>query len=407
MSSPHPELIKDLYRIRKYLREFYIFGFRPYSEFDWKSKETYYDERMRIANWLGESMVIPSQGNKTEKDHISIPSRALHHNPLYSAWKSKAFTNGQLAVHFSILCAVTQCGNIPISKFEAHPDNYLEDEFSDNSVSNQLNKYAALGLMEKTKKGKRYTYKLGDADKYNYWKRALDFFSETAPCGVIGSFALDKISSGEKDIFSFKHNYMSSAIDDEIMANVFDAIHKKQALTIEYTASYDSEPEVKRILPMKVLIGASTGRNYVAAKDLEQGWMNSFRLDYIMKIIKAEDFEGYDEEKEIFLQNECYLWGVSFGNNYPNTERVSFTIKVPDNEYFVADRLKREKRNGNVTELGENVFRYEAEVFDSNEVVPWIRSFLGFITNVEISNEYVRQRFKESAIKMIENYEKG
>ena len=39
----------------------------------------------------------------------------------------------------------------------------------------------------------------------------LNFYSEIAPCGVIGSFLLDK-QTEQDDNFSFKHHYITSAI---------------------------------------------------------------------------------------------------------------------------------------------------------------------------------------------------
>ena len=48
------ELIKNFDRIRDYMRQFYIYGFKARTEFDGKSARTYDNERRRIESWLAD-----------------------------------------------------------------------------------------------------------------------------------------------------------------------------------------------------------------------------------------------------------------------------------------------------------------------------------------------------------------
>lgn len=52
----YSELIKDFGRIREYMRQFYVYGFRTRDEYDGKSARSYDNERRRIESWLGEYM---------------------------------------------------------------------------------------------------------------------------------------------------------------------------------------------------------------------------------------------------------------------------------------------------------------------------------------------------------------
>ena len=52
----YSELIKDFGRIRDYMREFYVYGFKNRSEYDAKSARSYDNERRRIESWLGDYM---------------------------------------------------------------------------------------------------------------------------------------------------------------------------------------------------------------------------------------------------------------------------------------------------------------------------------------------------------------
>lgn len=50
------ELVKNFKRIRDYMREFYVYGFKSRDEFTRKSARSYDDERRRLESWLGDYM---------------------------------------------------------------------------------------------------------------------------------------------------------------------------------------------------------------------------------------------------------------------------------------------------------------------------------------------------------------
>lgn len=52
----YSELIKNFERIRDYMREFYVYGFKSRDEFTQKSARSYDDERRRVESWLGDYM---------------------------------------------------------------------------------------------------------------------------------------------------------------------------------------------------------------------------------------------------------------------------------------------------------------------------------------------------------------
>ena len=54
--STYSELIKNFERIRAYMREFYVYGFKSRDGYTKKSARTYDDERRRMESWLGEHM---------------------------------------------------------------------------------------------------------------------------------------------------------------------------------------------------------------------------------------------------------------------------------------------------------------------------------------------------------------
>lgn len=79
------ELVKNFNKLRDYMREFYVYGFRRRDEYTGKSARSYDDERRRLESWLGDNMSF-RQTADGKKVFISIDSRVSGHDPLYRAW---------------------------------------------------------------------------------------------------------------------------------------------------------------------------------------------------------------------------------------------------------------------------------------------------------------------------------
>ena len=87
----YSELVKNFNKIRDYMREFYVYGFKSRDEYTKKSARSYDDERRRMESWLGDYMRF-RQTPDGKNVFISIDSRVSRHNPLYKAWKTKSFS---------------------------------------------------------------------------------------------------------------------------------------------------------------------------------------------------------------------------------------------------------------------------------------------------------------------------
>ena len=95
----YSELIKNFDRIRDYMREFYVYGFKSREGFDKKSARSYDNERRRVESWLGDYMRFRLTP-KGKTVFLSVDSRVTRRNPLYAAWKTKSFTDGDITLHF-------------------------------------------------------------------------------------------------------------------------------------------------------------------------------------------------------------------------------------------------------------------------------------------------------------------
>lgn len=77
----YSELVKSFERIRNYMREFYVYGFKSRDEYGMKSARSYDNERRRIESWLGDYMSFhqESSGKKVYERECPFPP-SLHHS---------------------------------------------------------------------------------------------------------------------------------------------------------------------------------------------------------------------------------------------------------------------------------------------------------------------------------------
>ena len=85
-------------------------------------------------------------------------------------------------------------------------------------------------------------------------------------------------------------------------------------------------------------------------------------------------------------------------------EHVEFTVRVEDGEEYIVGRLEREKRVGTVERIDPHTYRFSADVYDSGEMLPWIRTFICRIEKMNFSNRTVENRFKEDLREMYRIY---
>lgn len=92
----------------------------------------------------------------------------------------------------------------------------------------------------------------------------LDYFSEVLPCGVIGSFLLDKIDDHDNH-FAFKHHYITGTMDSEILYTIFSAISEKRGITLKMISRNRDRDINIYVIPVKIMLSVQSGRQYLMA----------------------------------------------------------------------------------------------------------------------------------------------
>ncbi len=412
--SSYNELIKNFEKIRSYMREFYVYGFKSREEYNKKSARSYDDERRRMESWLGDymSFVRTPEGKNM---FISIDSRSSAHNPFYKALKAKSFTNGDITLHFilfDILHSPEIAMTLPeiLEKIDEYLDGFESPMvFDESTVRKKLKEYILQGIIVNEKAGRKLLYRRSEDAVLPDLTDTLSFYSEVAPCGVVGSFLLDK-EEKTNNLFTFKHHYITSAIDSDVTAMLFKAMREKSIVSVDNLSRRAEEPRENRIIPLRIFISVQNGRQHLLAYHPTFDCIKSFRVDYLSNVKIEEPAPRFDELRAELDEMQTKMWGVTAKPrrcDKGQTEHVEFIIRVADDEEHIVRRLEREKRVGRVERLDDNTYRFTADVYDTSEMTPWIRTFICRITKLCFSNKSIEKQFRKDIEEMYRIYGLG
>ncbi len=407
----YSELIKNFEKIRDYMKDFYIYGFKSREEYDRKSARSYDNEKRRIESYLGSYMYF-RQKEHEKNVFLSIDSRSSSRNPLYNALKSKTFTDGDITLHFilfdilsspEIRMSLSEITEIIYSEYLSHFEKPMM--FDESTVRKKLQEYIKIGIIKSEKQGKKMLYsRAADAD-LSPLTDAVSFFSEAGLCGAVGSFILDKTDYDE-DNFSFKHHYITHALESEILCTLLDAMEQKASVTACNKSRRSDSGKPEKIVPLKIFVSVQNGRRYLAAYSPKHRNFKLHRLDYLSDVKIEAPYSGFDEKRAEFEEVRKHMWGV-VTDRKEELEHVEFCVHVDEGEEYIVSRLEREKRSGTVEKIDDNTWRFSADVYDAAELNPWIRTFLGRIKSINYSNVLYENRFKMDLSDMYRLYDIG
>ena len=379
----YSELIKNFDKIREYMRQFYVYGFKTRSEFGLNSPRSYDNEHRRVTSWLSEYMRF--RHNEDGKvSFISIDSRQIMSNPFHKAFKTKSFTDNDIVFHFYVLdlmsggkeYSVTQIVNLIDSQYLSQFENatYLDE----STIRKKLKEYVKTGLIKERKQGKELLYSRSDSNiDLNSWESAICFFSQYSPVGVIGSYISDRKNIAESP-FRFKHSYIFQALDYQILYKLIIAINEQKDIILDIRANNEDFISGNTVHPLKIYISTQNGRQYLLCYHKALCRVMFVRLDNIISLALKDK----NPDRGVYLKEvdavKKHLWGVAL-NNENHLDSIRMTIHLDDNEEYIFNRLMREKRCGEVTRTDKNTCIFTAQVYDALELLPWIRTFVGRI----------------------------
>lgn len=404
------ELIKNFDRIRDYMRQFFIYGYKSRNDYQEKSARTYDNERRRIESWLA-GYIQSGYTQKEKHVYISVDSKMLPQNPFYAAWKSKSFTDNDILLHFLILDYLWEA-----------PEGMTAGELCDQIASRyglvfdgqtirlKLKEYEKAELLTSQKKGKSMYYQLLPGPKASLspqtWQNfltAVTFFQEAAPFGFVGSTILDH-ELKENRWFQFKHHFIVHTLEDGVLAVILSAIKQHRSISFENKSSRSKQISRFQGVPLKILVSTQTGRRYLCLYLTERRRFNNFRLDSISKPSLLDVYPEYSQVRQNLEKNLSQCWGVSF-NGAHRMEEICLKLFIDEeNEPYILNRLHRERRGGEVLAIRQNQYLYSGFFFDTNEMLSWIKTFTGRILDIQGNNRFAVTKVVRDLEKMYHMY---
>jgi hypothetical protein len=289
---------------------------------------------------------------------------------------------------------------------------YLEYNFSvgEQTIRAKLEEYVREGILVKTLKEGSSTYLYSLEVQPNFtndqsFQWALEYSSMAFPFGVVGYYILNQLHL-TNDTFLTKHNYIVHTLEDSVLLDIVQAIENHQAVRVtKFTKGEQSQ--AMECVPLKVNVSTQTGRRYLVGYASKHRVFKSIRLDSIRAVETIGYVEEYQRYQTLLHSASAYCWGISFGGKVKreSVEHLTFAIKVDmPREEYVLERLKRECRNGKVSQVSNGVYSCTIEVFDTNEAINWVRSFMGRIVSISGSNQAVIDRFHADVNTMYAKY---
>lgn len=385
------ELIKNFERIRDYMRQFFVCGYKVRSDYDAKSARTYDTERRRIESLLN-GYTHSAYTPKGKKVYITVDSKTISLNPLYAAWKSKSFTDNDICLHF-LLPRLLADHREGFSARDAAEEISLRYglPFEDQTVRLKLKEYEALGIFRSHQKGRELIYTLADPlplEHTGLWQHLLEavtFYQGAAPFGFIGSTLMDR-ENRENELFQFKHQFIMHTLEDGILLDILTAIKEQRGIQFENHSRKNVLSSTVSGVPLQIFVSTHTGRRYLCLYLPECRRFRCFRLDCISRVKFTAHIVHYEQLRMKLERNLPHCFGVSFGG-YNRMEELQVRLHINEKtEKHILERLEREGRGGEITRIRENEYLYSGSFYDTNEILPWLKTFTGQILDIQGSN---------------------
>lgn len=407
--SEFKELIKSFSKSREYVRDFFVYGFKTREEFGGWSSRTYDNERRRLESWLSD-YVRQEYTEKGKNIYLSIDSNLLDTNPLYQVWKAKSFTDNDIMLHFYILDYLGKSEGETADEITDGILKQYDVVFEAQMVRRKCNEYAKDGMLTKEKSGKAVLYRLNPPFRellagYPGLEDALKLYQLSSPLGIVGNTIMDNVSI-KNDLFRIKHNFFVHTLEDEILLLLLQAMHEEKKVCITIRSTKTDNIQTTEGVPLSIFVSTRSGRRFLCLYLTEKKRFTCARLDAVKEVIIQENYPDYSEIRRKLEQNKKSAWGVSFQNDgHKHLEHVKLTLRIHEaSEAYILNRLEREGKGGVVQRIAQDTFTYETDVFDANEMLPWIRSFTGRIINIESDCRKLKSIFERDFTAMYKMY---
>jgi hypothetical protein len=403
--------IREYETIRPYLRFMYLYGCctkkymtdKGLTTSARKFEEDTRRTRAIIPNRIDEMLV-----SRRKSLRVNVSALDIDENYLAASYFIRAFTDYDFALHFAILFILAETPGIRLEALVKRIDGMaLHDKtISKNTIKRFLSEMIMEGLVVKSN---GYSLppdpfaKLSD-EEILALITAVDFYRNVLMVSILGEYAYSSLihyaSSSRRhkppdvSIFMFRYRHLERIVDDDTLLPLIHCIRTQKKTRYKYN-------EKKREgFPCQIRYDTFYGRQYVVIHDGKQ--YNILPITNISEVTVLCDNARECPKPDTFLRHS---WFVSQPQkNEKPAVKVRAWFYIDKDIHYILERLQREKRHGSITNVSEGKYLFEIGLNDPHEILPWLRSFLGYVV-IEKSDEHdLYERYSASVSRMREIY---
>jgi hypothetical protein len=220
---------------------------------------------------------------------------------------------------------------------------------------------------------------------------AVDFYRNVLPVGILGEQIHDVITdymrydmciiADDSPVFQFRYRHMQRVVDDYVVHKAL--MCKRDGVTADITIlrkDRTDKPYKLTAVPQKIMIDWVYGRQYLTMKN-QSGDFLVKNVSDIGNVEKTGEKTGTDDGA-LGRDRLADSWFVSLNSEKDHTAVTEVNAIFsfdPGSEDYILRRLYREKRSGTVTRVDEGRYAFQIRVSDPMEMLPWFRSFMGYV----------------------------
>lgn len=425
------DFIKHYNIIRSILRDVFLYGCFSREGLEEKSKvssrKISYEIR-RIQQYVEEEFIKADRDGRYKLLSLTYDSIRNTENFLVKTYMTKSFTRTDLLLYFYLLMALN-CADKPLCLKELEEkligEGYMSyEEVSGKTIERKLQEMShSLGVLtcNSIKRTKYYSIADDILKDFNN-SEVLELLRAVSLCKNI----LFPVTAGYyteqtlmdylkyerntafdiKDYFQYKNLHFHPVIEEEILWKLLKAIHEKKLVTLNYRVPSNrtgAKGAITPVKPYKLRYDIQCGRFYLVSYDSSSSRCIVSRLDRIESVDILK--EGYKQHNlpSLYERDMKYSWSSVPLNegNFPETVKLEVVINE-EKESYIIEKLKSEAVNSTITRTGEGVYYITLLINDSTEIIPWLRSYSGYIRVIE--GNWLKQRLSEDWKEMLNSY---
>ncbi|KLU65973.1 hypothetical protein DEAC_c20120 [Desulfosporosinus acididurans] len=423
------DFIKHYNIIRSILRDVFLYGCFSREDLGEKrklsSRKISYEIR-RIQQYVETEFIKTDRDGRNKLLALTSDSIRTTENFLVKTYMTKSFTHSDLILYFSLLLILNaEDKDLSFQEIEEYliGEGLISyDNISSKTVERKLHEMCKeKGILKcQTIKRTKYYNVAEDILKELDNKEIEDLLTAVSllknivfpvTAGYYMEQSLKDYARYERrmvlalrDDFQYKNLHFHPVIEEQVLCQILKAIHERRYVRLDYIlpaakTNVDNRPLLK---PYKIRYDISCGRLYLVSYDLQNRCIIS-RLDRIesIEVCKNTFEKGYLEE--FYRRSIKYSWSsvpLAAGHK-PEKICLEITIDRPRENYII-EKIRSEVPEGTIERISEGCYHLHVFVNDSNEMVPWIRSYSGYIKVIQ--GRGLLNKITEDWKEMLDNY---